>query len=98
MRSLEVVKNQRDALRETLREFETVRDIRGYDNKTKWKEQLTETEKAEHTYVMSCIYGLKNQINALTFVLNEDVDLYDFTEVRGKNRELGITKDGVLKP
>lgn len=98
MRSLEVVKNQRDALRETLREFETVRDIRGYDIAEKWKGQLTEVEKAERTYVMSCIYALRNQINALTFVLNEDIGLYDFTEVRGKNRELGITKDGVLKP
>ena len=51
----------------------------------------------EFSYIMGCINNLRNQINALEFVLNEDTVLNDYTVPYPTQEDEGVSKEKVFK-
>lgn len=95
MRSVDVVKQKRNELRSDMENFLEVKN-RKYPAPTRYYE-LDGYDKHEFNYIMNCINNLRNQINALEFVLNEDTELTDYTiSFSPTHKELGITKEKVF--
>ncbi|WEG18582.1 hypothetical protein PQ478_08870 [Alkalihalophilus pseudofirmus] len=95
MRAVEAVKEKRNQLRSELEMFIEAKDIK-YPTPTKFTD-LNEYEGNEFSYIMGCINSLRNQINALEFVLNEDSEIVDYTVPYPRQSEAGVTKEKVVE-
>lgn len=96
MRSLEAVKKKRDELKAELEKFIQAKHD---SKKAHWglpQADLSALEKAEYIYIMRSIYELRNQINCLDFVLNEDTEMNDATRPVPSQVAIGIKKENVL--
>lgn len=95
MRAVEVVKQKRNQLRNELAKFMNAKNVK-YPTPTKYYD-LEAYDRHEFSYIMGCISSLRNQINALEFVLNEDTELNDYTKPYPSQRDCGVSKEKVFE-
>lgn len=95
MRDVNIIKEKLNILRDELEKFLNTKNIK-YPTLTIY-DNLNDFDRHEFSYIMGCINSLKNQINVLEFVLNEDVEITDYTTPYPRQRACGISKEIVLK-
>lgn len=93
MRAVDVIKEKRNQLRNELSKFLIVKNMK-YPSPTKYT-NLDDYDRYEFSYIMSCVNSLRNKINTLEFVLNEDTEINDCTPYHSQ-RERGISKESVF--
>lgn len=94
MRAVDVVKEKRNQLRDELARFINAKELK-YQAPIIYTD-LNDYDRQEFSYIMGCINSLRNQINALEFVLNEDTELKNYTNPYPRQKEMGITKENVF--
>jgi hypothetical protein len=95
MRDVQVIKDKRNQLRDELVKFTAVKED-AFPKGTRYSE-LSDYDRQLYNYTMGCINSLRNQINALEYVLNEDTELNDNTRPYPSQVSFGITKESVFK-
>lgn len=91
MRCVKVVKKKRDELKAERERFMRAKE-RLYPYPKSYPD-IPKEEQHQFTYLMNTVGHLDKQINALEFVLNEDTELKDVTELNFFN----VDKEALLK-
>lgn len=93
MRDLKAVKDMRDSLRN---DFAKLMDAKNEMNKLGGFIDMNEYDKKKFGYLLTTISKLNIQINALTFVLNEDTEIFDATDDVMYDTNYGINKHSIM--